>query len=105
MEVDRHYYSVPHKLVGKKFNIRYKERAVECFHKGQASGQPSSHPEAKRPHPTLAEHMPRSHQEHAKWTPERITNWIHKIGEATTKLTEGIMKANGRIPSKASGPA
>ncbi|CAO0819851.1 hypothetical protein DFAR_1150009 [Desulfarculales bacterium] len=22
---------------------------------------------------TLAEHMPRSHQEHAKWTPERIS--------------------------------
>ncbi|CAO0821279.1 hypothetical protein DFAR_3990051 [Desulfarculales bacterium] len=25
---------------------------------------------------TLAEHMPRSYQEHAKWTLERITNWI-----------------------------
>ncbi|CAO0820947.1 hypothetical protein DFAR_2030002 [Desulfarculales bacterium] len=35
--------------------------------------------------------MPHSHQEHAKWTPEGITNWIHKIGETTAKLTEGIM--------------
>ncbi|CAO0820028.1 hypothetical protein DFAR_3850016 [Desulfarculales bacterium] len=29
---------------------------------------------------TLTEHMPRSHQEHAKWALERITNWTHKIG-------------------------
>ncbi|CAO0823150.1 hypothetical protein DFAR_340033 [Desulfarculales bacterium] len=35
--------------------------------------------------------MLRSHQEHAKWTPERITNWIHKIGEATAKLAEVTM--------------
>ncbi|CAO0824468.1 hypothetical protein DFAR_650016 [Desulfarculales bacterium] len=40
---------------------------------------------------TLAEHIPRAHQEHAKWPPERITNWIHKIGEATAKLVEGIV--------------
>ncbi|CAO0824390.1 hypothetical protein DFAR_630029 [Desulfarculales bacterium] len=41
--------------------------------------------------PTLTGHMPRSYQEHAKWGPERITNWIHKIGEVTAKLAEGIM--------------
>ena len=35
--------------------------------------------------------MPCSHQEYAKWVPERITDWIHKIGEATAKLAEGIM--------------
>ncbi|CAO0824265.1 hypothetical protein DFAR_550011 [Desulfarculales bacterium] len=28
-------YSVPHQLVGKKLDIRYAERTVECFHKGQ----------------------------------------------------------------------
>ncbi|CAO0824264.1 hypothetical protein DFAR_550010 [Desulfarculales bacterium] len=35
--------------------------------------------------------MPRFHQKHAKWPPERIINWIHKIAEATAKLAEGIM--------------
>ncbi|CAO0821244.1 hypothetical protein DFAR_2210052 [Desulfarculales bacterium] len=35
MEMNRHYYSVPHQLVGKKLNIRYTERTEECFHKGQ----------------------------------------------------------------------
>ncbi|CAO0820896.1 hypothetical protein DFAR_10019 [Desulfarculales bacterium] len=40
---------------------------------------------------TLAEHMLRLHREYVKWIPERRTNWIHKIGEATAKLAEGIM--------------
>ncbi|CAO0823846.1 hypothetical protein DFAR_3960019 [Desulfarculales bacterium] len=35
VEGERHYYSVTHQLVGKKLNIRYMERTVECFHKSQ----------------------------------------------------------------------
>ncbi|CAO0823830.1 hypothetical protein DFAR_3960003 [Desulfarculales bacterium] len=35
VEVNRHYYSVPRQLVSKKLDIRYTERTVECFHKGQ----------------------------------------------------------------------
>ncbi|CAO0821858.1 hypothetical protein DFAR_260001 [Desulfarculales bacterium] len=35
VEMDRHYYSVLHQWLGKKLNIRYAERTVECFHKGQ----------------------------------------------------------------------
>jgi transposase len=90
VEVDRNYYSVPHQMVGKKLDIRYTERTVECFFKGQ---RVASHRRSTRHggFTTLIEHMPRSHQEHAKWTPERITNWLNNIGEATAKLAEEIM--------------
>ncbi|CAO0820693.1 hypothetical protein DFAR_1830007 [Desulfarculales bacterium] len=79
MEVDRHYYSVPHQWLGKKLDIRYTERTVECFHKGQRVAS-HRHILGQRGFTTLTEHMPRSHQEHAKWALERITNWTHKIG-------------------------
>ncbi|CAO0822356.1 hypothetical protein DFAR_2980003 [Desulfarculales bacterium] len=36
--------------------------------------------------------MPRSHQEYAKWVPKKVISCIHKIGEATVKLAEGIMR-------------
>ncbi|CAO0822865.1 hypothetical protein DFAR_3340025 [Desulfarculales bacterium] len=77
-------------MVGKKLDIRYMERTVECFHKGQ---RVASHRRILEQGGviTLAEHIPRSHQEHAKWAPEKISNWIHKIGQATAKLAEGIM--------------
>lgn len=90
VEVEHHYYSVPHQLVGKKLDIRYTERTVECFHKSQ---RVASHQRSFRlgGFTTLNEHMPRSHQEHAKWTPERLTNWINQIGQATAQLAQGIM--------------
>ncbi|CAO0821243.1 hypothetical protein DFAR_2210051 [Desulfarculales bacterium] len=47
--------------------------------------------------------MPRSHQEHAKWTPERITTWIHKIGEATAKLAEGIINRRAHPQARLQG--
>ncbi|CAO0820717.1 hypothetical protein DFAR_1850004 [Desulfarculales bacterium] len=91
MEVDRHYYSVPHQWLGKKLDIRYTERTVDCFHKGQ---RVASYRRILGPNgfAILAAHMPRSHKEHAKWPPEGTTNWIHKIGEATAKLAEGIVR-------------
>ncbi|CAO0819697.1 hypothetical protein DFAR_1080003 [Desulfarculales bacterium] len=90
VKVDRHYYSVPHQLVGKKLDIRYTERTVESFHKGERVAS-NRRILGQSGVTTLTEHMPHSHKEHAKWTPGRITNWIHKIGEATAKLAEGIM--------------
>ncbi|CAO0820381.1 hypothetical protein DFAR_1540032 [Desulfarculales bacterium] len=69
----------------KKLDTLYTERTVECFHQGQ---RVASHRRilGQRGLTILAEHMPRSHQEHAQWAPESITNWIHKIGEVTAKL-------------------
>ncbi|CAO0823362.1 hypothetical protein DFAR_3690002 [Desulfarculales bacterium] len=91
VEMDRHDYSVPHQLLGKKLEIRYVARTVNCFHKGQ---RVASHRRILKQSgfTTLAEQMPCSHQKRAKWTPpERTINWIHKIGEPTAKLAEGIM--------------
>jgi len=34
IEVDRHYYSVPHTLIGKQLDIRFSETVVEVLHKG-----------------------------------------------------------------------
>ena len=35
IELQRHYYSVPHALVGRQLHARYTERTVELFHRGQ----------------------------------------------------------------------
>src|SRR5262249_6221623 len=36
-------------------------------------------------------HMPKAHQRHAEWTPERIGSWAQKTGKATAELIETIM--------------
>lgn len=35
VEVDRHYYSVPHSLLRQQLNVRLTEKTIELFHRGQ----------------------------------------------------------------------
>ena len=37
--------------------------------------------------------MPKSHQQHAQWTPSRIVSWAGTIGADTQRLVEAILAA------------
>ena len=91
IEVDRHYYSVPYQLVGKKLEVRITANVIEVFQKG---GRVASHCRSyvRRAYTTLPEHMPRSHREYLKWTPERILNGATKTGPNTAQVAEAIME-------------
>jgi transposase len=92
IEVDFHYYSVPYALIGKKIDVRITENTIECFYKSKAV---ASHIRSylKGRHSTLKEHMPKSHQRWAKWTPQRFINWAAKIGPHTAELIEVILNS------------
>jgi transposase len=92
VDVDRHYYSVPHSLVGQELWARYSTATVEVFHRGQRVG---SHPRSyqRRVHTTLPEHMPRAHRAHAEWTPTRLINWGASIGANTCAVVEHLLKS------------
>ncbi|SDH05090.1 IS21 family transposase [Propionivibrio dicarboxylicus] len=85
VEVDGHYYSVPHALVRQEIEVRLTPNSVECFFKGKrvAAHQRSPHRGA---HSTVPEHMPVSHRAHAEWTPGRMLNWAATLGPATTQI-------------------
>jgi transposase len=91
VEVERHYYSVPHTLLRESVWVRITARTVEVFHRGQriAAHLRSS---SQRRHTTLAEHMPSSHRRYAEWTPERITRQAGEIGRNTAALIEIILR-------------
>ena len=90
VEVDFHYYSVPHQLIGKKVDVRITENTIECFYKNKPV---TSHIRSylKGRHTTVTEHMPKSHQQWAKWTPQRFINWAAKIGPHTQKLIQRVL--------------
>jgi transposase len=91
IEVDRHYYSVPFRLLREVVWARFTARTVEAFHRGKrvAAHMRSSVP---RKHTTVREHMPSSHQRYADWTPERIKRQAAEIGRNTSALVEIIMR-------------
>lgn len=85
VEVDGHYYSVPHALVRQEIEIRLTMSSVECFFKGK---RVAAHARSARRgvHSTVPEHMPASHRAHAEWTPGRMMNWAASLGAATTEI-------------------
>ena len=92
VDVDRHYYSVPHALVGQELWARFSAATVEVFHR---SVRVASHVRSyqRGVHTTLPQHMPRSHREHAEWTPTRLINWGASIGANTCAVVEHLLKS------------
>jgi transposase len=91
IEVEKHYYSVPHTLLREPVWARTTQRTVEIFHRGRrvAAHLRSS---SNRRHTTVREHMPSSHRRYADWTPERLRRQAGEIGPNTSALIEVILR-------------
>jgi transposase len=96
VEVERHYYSVPHAHTRRKVDVRYTDRTVEIFWRGDRI---ASHRRSDRPGgcTTLREHMPKEHREVLDWTPERLGEEARSIGIFTGHLIERVLE-NSRHP-------
>ncbi|HGS7388851.1 TPA: IS21 family transposase, partial [Klebsiella pneumoniae] len=91
VEVDGHYYSVPYQLVKKQLEVRLTARTVECFHANQRVASHLRSPHKGR-HSTQTEHMPKSHREHAEWTPQRLIRWAEQTGPNTAGVIGHILE-------------
>jgi hypothetical protein len=90
IEVDKHYYSVPFRLLRDKLDVRLTAHTVEAFQKGE---RVAAHVRsfARYHHSTVKEHMPVAHQNYLEWTPSRIVNWAKQTGPATAELVQKII--------------
>jgi transposase len=91
VDVDHHFYSVPHSFARAEVEVRLTARTVEIFVKGQriAVHVRSS---GNHGHSTVPEHMPSSHRRYADWTIDRIRQEAASIGPATSALCELILE-------------
>jgi transposase len=91
VEIDKHYYSVPHHLLRERIWARITARTIEVFCRGTrvAAHVRSS---SNREHTTVREHMPSSHRRYADWTPERLRQQAGEIGRHTSALVEIILR-------------
>ena len=92
IEVEKHYYSVPYQLIKQQIDVRITAFTVECFYKGKRI---ASHRRSRLQgrYSTIAEHMPKAHQEYAQWTPERLIRWAEKTGDDTARLVQKILSS------------
>ena len=92
VDVDRHYYSVPHALVGHSVWARFTAATVEVFFRSE---RVASHVRSyqRGAHTTLREHMPKSHLAHAEWSPKRLIHWGSSIGIHTGAVVEHLLRS------------
>ncbi|MCZ6612829.1 MAG: IS21 family transposase [Planctomycetota bacterium] len=91
VEIEKHYYSVPHRYLGCKLWARFTDRTVEVFVAGKRIAcHMRGH--SNRRHTTLDEHMPSAHRRYATWTPQRISRQATSIGSNTEALIDIIMR-------------
>jgi transposase len=91
VEVDAHFYSIPHRFARSEVEVRLTPPTVEILLKGERiaahrRGSPN------HGHTTLAERMPSSHRRYADWTIERIRRAAASIGPATDALCNLILE-------------
>lgn len=90
VEVDHHYYSVPHALVHAHVDVRVSALTVEIFQRGQrVAAHVRSH--VRGQHTTVTAHMPKAHQRQREWSPSRLIAWGASVGPQTAALVEVIL--------------
>ncbi len=91
IEVEKHFYSVPHTLMRRKLDVRLTASVVEVFYRNR---RVASHRRSFRKYgyTTVAEHMPSNHRLYAEWNPERIHRWADSVGESVARVCEQIMR-------------
>jgi transposase len=90
VDVERHCYSVPCRLLNEILDIRLTATTFEAFHRGE---RVAAHVRSSvvGGYTTLSEHMPSEHRKYAEWTPSRIIAWTGKAGAATTEVAGKIL--------------
>lgn len=92
VEYDRHWYSVPHELVGERLTVKAGQTLVQVWHKGRCVAQ---HPRSDRQysHTTHPAHMPVNHRGHSSWSPEKLLDNAARIGNAVRRVAEAMLNA------------
>ena len=91
VELDGHYYSVPHALVGEPVELRITAGTVEVLHGGKRVAAHALNPR-RGSHTTTPEHMPASHRAHLQWTPAKLIAWGERVGAATAAVVRWQME-------------
>lgn len=90
IEYDKHYYSVPHILVGQQVEVRACATMISVFAGGKRIAcHARSH--CKTSHTTLTEHMPQTHRHQASWSSKRFASWAKDIGPCTACVVDTML--------------
>lgn len=97
--VDKHYYSVPYRYIGKKVKIQYTAGGVAIYYKYE---QIAAHQRQYRKYhyTTIDEHLASAHRYLSEWTPEKFIEQAEAIDEEVAIYIQHVIE-NKQHPEQA----
>jgi len=80
LSVDKHYYSVPYRFIGKKVKLLYSRHSVEIYYNYERIAL-HTRTKSSYQYTTDKEHLASTHRFVSDWTPERFISWAQGIHE------------------------
>jgi transposase len=93
VEVDFHWYSVPHTLVGEHVEVCFSATSVEILHLNKVIARHARSYEKYKP-TTKSEHRPANHQAWADRDPGGLLRWATEVGPCTESMMRRIFESN-----------
>jgi transposase len=90
VEVDKHYYSVPHSLIRQQLEVRLTATVVELLQHGRRVAL-HARSRVQAGYSTNPEHMPKAHRAQLEWSPGRFLSWSGEVGPHTRDLVQYLL--------------
>lgn len=91
VEVDRHYYSVPHENVGKVADVRIARDEVAVYIDDELICRHVRQLDPKCRYVTNTEHLPDGHQKYRDWNAGRFLQWAESIGPSCAQVVRAVL--------------
>lgn len=91
ISVDKMHYSVPHKYIKNKVDVRITKNIIEIFFQGSRIASHRKLYGAIGQYSTIDTHMPENHNKFLQWNAERFIAWAEKIGPYTSTTIKSIL--------------
>ena len=89
VNLEGHYYSVPHQYCGQIIDLWFNQYTVECYWHGERIDK-HLYSGVKGGNSTIEQHMPIGHQKQSQQSKERYLRWAGDIGLSTQEMIEKI---------------
>lgn len=96
---DKHYYSVPHRLVGQRLKLIYSQQTVEIYHQHERI---ATHTRSTRlyGYTTRPKHLPAGQQWVAQWSPTFFREQAQSLGASVQQAIEALLAPLSQVPAR-----
>lgn len=92
IQLNKHYYSVPYRFIGRKVKVIYSQSEVSVFYNRERIAY-HSYSTKQFSHSTIHGHLASTHQFVSDWNPDKFTGWAASIAPVVKEYITRILQA------------